>query len=217
MRRLLTTMSLDWLATVENRLAMMRARLKWARWQRLGMHIGRDVVLPLSTSVDSSYCYLITIGDRCHFGPQCLILAHDGQMDEFLDAGRVGRVVIGDGCRIGARCVILCNVEIGAGSIVEAGSVVSTSLPAGSYCAGSPARVVCSAAEYAQKIAQEASGRPRYTTETIAESLRRPETRKALREELARGIILVDKVDSAGIAPGDDQALKPWPRSGPAR
>src|SRR3989442_4956924 len=73
MRRSLTTMSLDWLATVENRLAMMRARLKWARWQRLGMHIGRDVVLPLSTSVDSSYCYLITIGDRCHFGPQCLI------------------------------------------------------------------------------------------------------------------------------------------------
>ena len=213
MGRWLTTMTLDWLAAVENRLAMIQARLKWARWQRLGMHIGRDVVLPLSTSVDSSYCYLITIGDRCHFGPQCLILAHDGQMDEFLDAGRVGRVVIGDGCRIGARCVILCNVEIGAGSIVEAGSVVSTSLPAGSYCAGSPARVVCSATEYAQRIAQEASGRPRYTTETIAESLRRPETRKALWEELARGVILVDKADTAGIEPGDDQALKPWPRS----
>src|SRR2546425_181050 len=122
MRRWLTTMTLDGLAAVENRLAMMRARLKWARWQHLRMRIGRDGVLPLS-----------------------------------------------------------------------------------------------SAAEYAQKIAQEASGRPRYTTETIAESLRRPETRKALREELARGIILVDKVDSAGIAPGDDQALKPWPRSGPAR
>ena len=213
MGRWLTTMTLDWLAAVENRLAMMEARLKWARWQRLGMRIGRDVVLPLSTSVDSSYCYLITIGDRCHFGPQCLILAHDGQMDEFLDAGRVGRVVIGEDCRIGARCLILCNVEIGAGSIVEAGSVVATSLPPGSYCAGSPARVVCSAAEYAQRIAREASGRPRYTTETIAERLRRPEMRKALWEELARGTILVDKADTAGIAPGDDQALKPWPRS----
>jgi maltose O-acetyltransferase len=209
-------MILDWLAAVENRLAMTRARFKWARWQRLGMHIGRDVVLPLSTSVDSSYCYLITIGDRCHFGPQCLILVHDGQMDEFLDAGRVGRVVIGEGCRIGARCVILCNVEIGAGSIVEAGSVVTTSLPPGSYCAGSPARVVCSVAEYAQKVAKDASGRPRYTAATIAGRLRHPETRKALREELASGIILVDKADSAAIAPGDDQSLKPWPRSGPA-
>jgi|SRR6266850_3009046 len=217
MRPWLTTMTLDWLATVENRLAMTRARFKWARWQRLGMRIGRDVMLPLSTTVDSSYCYLITIGDRCHFGPQCLILAHDGQMDEFLDAGRVGRVVIGNGCRIGARCVILCAVEIGAGSIVEAGSVVATSLPPDSYCAGSPARVVCSVAEYAQRIAEEASGRPRYTTETIAAILRRPETRKALSEELARGIILVDKADTAGIAPGADQSLKPWPRGWPAQ
>src|SRR2546422_9958158 len=136
MRRWLTTMTLDGVAAVEDRRATMRARLKWARWQRLGMHIGRDVVLPLSTSVDSSYCYLITIGDRCHFGPQCLILAHDGQMDEFLDAGRVGRVVIGDGCRIGARCVILCNVEIGAGRIVEAGGAVCTPLPGGCSCVG---------------------------------------------------------------------------------
>jgi len=214
--RWLTTMILDLLSTLESRLATTRARLKWARWQRLGMRIGKDVVLPLSTAVDSSYCYLITIGDRCHFGPQCLILVHDGQMDQFLDAGRVGRVVIGEGCRIGARCVILCNVEIGAGSIVEAGSVVATSLPAGAYCAGSPARVVCSVAEYALRIAGEASGRPRYTTKTIAASLRRPETRNALWEELAKGVILVDKVDTASIAPGDDQSLKPWPRSRPA-
>ena len=217
MRRWFTTMTLDWLAGVETRLATTRARLTWARWQRLGMRIGNDVVLPLSTVVDSSYCYLITIGDRCHFGPQCLILVHDGQMDEFLDAGRVGRVVIGEGCRIGARCVILCNVEIGAGSIVEAGSVVATSLPPGSYCAGSPARVVCSVAEYAQRIAGAAAGRPRYTAETIAASLRRPETRDALWQELAKGIILVDKPDTAGITPGDDRGLKPWPRSWPAQ
>jgi maltose O-acetyltransferase len=216
MSRRLTTLPFDWLASIENRLAITRARLKWARWQALGMQIGRDVVLPLSTTVDSSYCYLVTIGDRCHFGPQCLILAHDGQMDQFLDAGRVGRVVIGDDCRIGARCVILCNVEIGSGSIVEAGSVVSTSLPSESYCAGFPARVVCSAAEYAERIAREASGRPRYTPETIAEILRRPEKRKALWEELARGVILVDKVDAASIKPGDDQGLKPWPRIRPA-
>src|SRR5262245_43110906 len=213
---MLARMALNWLAAVENRVAAARARLKWARWQSLGMHIGKDVVLPLSTVVDSSYCYLVTIGDRCHFGPQCLILAHDGQMDQFLDAGRVGRVVIGDDCRIGARCVILCNVEIGSGSIVEAGSVVFNSLPPNSYCAGSPARAVSSAAEYAQKVVQEAKGRPRYTTEAIAEGLRRPETRKALREELAQGVILVN-TPTTGITPGDDHALKPWPRNGSGR
>src|SRR5260370_26759645 len=108
MRPWLTTMTLDWLATVENRLAMTRARLKWARWQRLGMRIGRDFVLPLSTTVDSSYCYLITIGVRCHYGPPCLIMTHDGQMDEFLDAVRDEPVVIGDGFRLGALCGISC-------------------------------------------------------------------------------------------------------------
>jgi acetyltransferase-like isoleucine patch superfamily enzyme len=208
-RRSVTTMTLDWLAAADNRLASVRARRRWARLQALGMQVGRDVVLPPSTWVDAAHCYAISIGDRCRFGPQCLILAHDAQMDEFLDAGRVGRVVIGEGCRIGARCVILCNVEIGAGSIVETGSVVATSLPPGSYCAGSPARVVCSAAEYAKRIAGEASGRPRYTTEAIGESLRRPETRKALWEELARGAILVYKGDAGSAAPADDRALTP--------
>jgi len=160
MQRRMTGLALDLLARLEHRVVAIRARRRWSRLQALGMRIGRNVVLPPSTWVDVAHCYLISIGDRCHFGPQCLILAHDAQMDEFLDAGRLGRVVIGEGCRIGARCVILCNVEIGAGSIVEAGSVVSTSLPPGTYCAGSPARVVCSVTEHAERLTKAASGHP---------------------------------------------------------
>ena len=57
----------------------------------------------------------------------------------------------------------------------------------------------------------------RYLSSWPDASLRRPETRKALWDELARGSILVDKLDSAAIAPGDDQSLKPWPRNGLAR
>jgi acetyltransferase-like isoleucine patch superfamily enzyme len=58
-----------------------------------------------------------------------LILAHDAQMDEFLDAGRIGRVVIRSHSHIGARTVILPGVEIGPRTIVGANSVVSQSLP----------------------------------------------------------------------------------------
>jgi len=76
---------------------------------------------------------------------------------------------------------------------------------------------VCSVAEYAQRIAEEAVGRPRYTADTIAASLRRPATRNALREELGKGIILVDTADTAGIAPADDRGLRPWPRGWPAQ
>src|SRR2546428_7246336 len=147
-RRWLMMMTLDWLAAVlaavDGRLAVVRARYNTERWQALGMRIGRDVVLPPSTSVDVSHCYLIAIGDRCSFGPQCLILAHDGQMDEFLDAGLAGRVVVGEGCRIGARCVILCKVEIGAGSIVQAVTVVAPLFAPGSLPDRCPARAGCS-------------------------------------------------------------------------
>lgn len=112
------------------------------------MRIGHNVWLPSSTWIDTSYCFLISIGDNCGFGEECHILAHDAQMDEFLDAARVGRVVIYESCHIGARCIILPGVEIGPRTIVGAGSIVSKSLPADSVCAGNPARVLCSLDEY---------------------------------------------------------------------
>ena len=41
------------------------------------------------------------------------ILAHDGQMDEFLDAGLIGKVTIHESCHFGSRTIILPNVEVG--------------------------------------------------------------------------------------------------------
>lgn len=197
---------LDLLASAERRLQELRTRRRWARLQELGMRIGSDVVLPPSTWIDVAHCYLITIGDRTRFGPQCLILAHDAQMDEFLDAGRLGRVTIGRDCRIGARAVILCNVEIGEGSTIEAGSVVATSLPGRSYCAGSPARVVCSIEEYARRVEREMAGRQRYTAAAIKDRLRSPAARTGLSEELRDGAVLVE-IGAGGVAPLEDHAL----------
>ena len=121
------------------------------RWENLrarGMHIGKDVWLPATTVIDVEHCFLISIGDHCGFGGQCLILAHDAQMDEFLDAGRVGRVIIHESCHIGSRTIILPGVEIGPRTIVGAGSIVSRSLPPDSVCVGSPAKVVGTLSEY---------------------------------------------------------------------
>jgi maltose O-acetyltransferase len=187
----LASKALDLLEAVESRVARWRADRHWKHLQQLGMRVGRGVVLPASTWIDAAHCYLVDIGDDVRFGPQCLILAHDAQMDEFLDAGRLGRVSIGPGCQIGARTVILCNVEIGAHSIVEAGSVVSVSLPADSYCAGSPARVVCSRQDYVQRLERESSGRPSFTPAQLSELTRTAAGRKALREQLAGRAALV--------------------------
>ena len=142
---------LDALYRVKARFDTYRVDRRWRRLRALGMHIGDDVWLPASTWIDSSFCFLITIGDHCGFGEECLILAHDAQMDEFLDAARIGRVVIHESCHIGARSVILPGVEIGPRTIVGAHSVVSRSLPPDTVCAGSPAKVVCTLEEYLQK------------------------------------------------------------------
>jgi maltose O-acetyltransferase len=137
--------------TARERIARRRLFRRWQRLQKMGMRIGQNVWLPASTWIDTSYCFLISIGDDCGFGEECLILAHDAQMDEFLDAARVGRVAIHESSHIGARCVILPGVSIGPRTIVGAGSVITKSLPPDSVCAGNPAHVICSLDEYLTK------------------------------------------------------------------
>jgi maltose O-acetyltransferase len=138
-------------STLKGRVDRSMLERRWRTLRELGMHIGSDVWLPASTWIDTSHCYLISIGDHCGFGEECLILAHDAQMDEFLDATRIGRVVIHPSCHLGARTVILPGVEIGPRTIVGANSVVTKSLPPDTVCAGNPARVICGLDEYLDK------------------------------------------------------------------
>ena len=122
----------------KSRLDRARLNRRWLNLRARGMQIGRDVNLPASTWIDTSHCFLISIGDHCGFGEECLILAHDAQMDEFLDAARIGRVMIHESCHIGARTIILAGVEIGPRTLVGAGSVVSKSFPPEHGVRGNP-------------------------------------------------------------------------------
>src|SRR5947209_6026269 len=97
----LLDVALNQVRSLRAKLGQVRRELRWRSLRAQGMHLGADVWLPDSTWIDPSYCFLISIGDHCGFGNECLILAHDAQMDEFLDAGRVGRVVIHESCHIG--------------------------------------------------------------------------------------------------------------------
>ena len=138
-------------SAIRDRLVVVRREARWRKLRSLGMFIGEDVWLPDSTSIDTSHCFLISIGDHCGFGEECVLLAHDAQMDEYLDAARLGRVIIGESCHLGARTIVLPGVTIGPRTIVGAGSVVSRSLPPNTVCAGNPARVICSLDEYLDK------------------------------------------------------------------
>lgn len=153
---------IDYVAEAAGQLARRRLDRRWRKLQSMGMVIGRNVWLPSSTWIDTSYCFLISIGDHCGFGEGCLILAHDAQMDEFLDAARVGRVNIRESCHIGARCIILPGVDIGPRTIVGAGSIISKSLPPDSVCAGNPARVICTLDEYLEKHRRRVAAAPTF-------------------------------------------------------
>ena len=136
------------LGRILDRAGRFRLERRWRVLRAKGMRIGRHVNLPMSTWIDVAHCHLISIGDRCGFGEECLILAHDAMMNEYLDATRIARVVVHDSCHIGGRTVILPGVEIGPRSIVGSNSVVTKSIPPDSVAAGNPARVLCTLGEY---------------------------------------------------------------------
>lgn len=174
-------------ARVKGRFDRFRLTRRWATLRERGMHLGRDVYLPASTWIDPDHCYLISIGEHCGFGEDCLILAHDAQMDEFLDATRLGRVVIHPSCHIGARTVILPGVEIGPRTVVGAGSVVATSLPPDTVCAGSPARVLSSLDEYLAKHRARVMAGPTFPYADYDIRALTPERRAALVAAVAQG------------------------------
>lgn len=97
----------------------------------------------------------IAIGNKVHVGMQVMILTSGhalGGSDCRAGDLKPSPVVIGDGCWIGARAMILPGVNIGAGTIIASGSVVTSSCDPNSLYAGSPARKVKALPEDIQKV-----------------------------------------------------------------
>ncbi|KAI4956091.1 hypothetical protein J4E91_000301 [Alternaria rosae] len=95
-------------------------------------------------------CSLVTIGNRCMFGPNVSIFAatHETEVQSRRDNIEYGRpVVIGDDCWIGGNVVILPGVTIGRGVTVGAMSVVTKDVPDFCVVMGQPAKVVKKVAE----------------------------------------------------------------------
>ena len=199
---------------INARLERERLRRRWARLRALGMHIGANVNLPASTWIDVSHCFLISIGDDTGFGEDCLILAHDAQMDEYLDAARIGRVTIRESCHIGARSVILAGVEIGPRTLVGANSVVTKSLPPDTVCAGNPARVICTLDEYLEKHRRRLAECPSFPYDRYDIRSLTPERRAEVVAAVARGDAYITGGHSAELR-GEGGTMR-TPRGGQA-
>ena len=96
----------------------------------------------------------VTIGDNCNFGPNVTIVTpiHPMVASErraMLDAkGNVKHlcyakpVTIGNDCWFGANVTVCPGVTIGDNCVLGAGSVVTRDIPANSFAAGVPCRVI---------------------------------------------------------------------------
>ena len=103
----------------------VRPRLQ--RWR--GARVGRGVWLGLFVSIDELHPEALTIGDNCTIGVRSTILTHFywGPARSVSN----GTVVIEDDVFVGPHCVILPNVRIGRGAVIQAGTVVTRNVPAG--------------------------------------------------------------------------------------
>ena len=114
--------------------------------------IGKNVFINFNCTVQDDA--LVTIGDDCSVGPNVTIVTPvhpmlPGERKAMLDKdGNVKHlcyakpVSIGHDCWIGANVVICPGVTVGENCVIGAGSVVTRDIPANSFAAGNPARVI---------------------------------------------------------------------------
>jgi acetyltransferase-like isoleucine patch superfamily enzyme len=83
--------------------------------------------------IDRTWPKGIHIGAGCVIAEEVVVLTHDLTRGLYLDT------YIEDGAYLGPRAIILPGVRVGAGSIIQAGSVVIKDVPAGAQVLGNPA------------------------------------------------------------------------------
>ena len=139
---------IDIIAKIKNTFISYRTKRRWEILKKNGLKVG-NIVLINEVFIDTSHCFLISIGNRVGFGPNVSILAHDAFMKRGTGGyTKVGLVTIEDDCKIGANTVILPGVTIGKDSIIGANSVVSEDIPPDSLAIGNPIKIVASASKY---------------------------------------------------------------------
>lgn len=105
------------------------------------LRIGDGVFINYGCSISAHQ--EVSIGDGALIGQYAIILDCDYHGEGGAGGhGRPAPIVIGPGAWLAARVTVLKGVEIGAGAVVGAGSVVTHDVPPRTFAAGSPARVV---------------------------------------------------------------------------
>ena len=123
-----------------NRFAWLRGLLVAMRRTWLvsiyGMDIHPTAQLSLKARLDRTFPIGVHIGADSYVALEAMVLTHDRTRGLYL------HTKVGQRCFIGARSILLPGVQVGDGSIVAAGAVVTRDVAPGSVVAGNPARVI---------------------------------------------------------------------------
>ena len=118
----------------------LRVRLHRMR----GVKIGEGAFIGTDAIIETSRPHLVSIGNEAAIGIRATIIAHfrhSTKADQEGDEGEIS-VRIEDEAFIGPGVIILPNVTIGYGAVVNAGSVVTKSVPPLTMVQGNPAKPV---------------------------------------------------------------------------
>jgi len=101
------------------------------RWR--GVKIGKRVWIGYDAILDTSRPELIEIKDDASIGIRAVLIAH------FRESRGI---IIEEQAEVGPGAIIMPNVTVGAGAVVAAGSVVTSSVPPMTMVQGNPARPI---------------------------------------------------------------------------
>ncbi len=107
-----------------------------------GVRLGSGVWIGTDCLIETMRPDLVSIGDNSVIGIRSVIIAHFREMGKEKRAADLPTVVIEEDVYIGPGVIILPNVRIGRGSVVTAGSVVSSSIAPMTMVQGNPARPI---------------------------------------------------------------------------
>ena len=125
--------------------------------QKQGVKLGKGVRF---TGVPDfgSEPWLVEIEDNAFLTAHIQFITHDGSVytlrrldPKYKNVIKFGKIVVGEGSFIGRNAMIMPNVKIGKGAIVGAYSVVTKDVPDGMVVGGSPAKVICTVEEMAER------------------------------------------------------------------
>lgn len=124
-------------------------KIRASFWRKMGIKVGKNVLIGHSVSIDYGNTDLITIEDNVIITNCCILLCHRRDMqfyhkgvDTFNLPYLKAPIHLKKGCQIGMGSIIMPGVTIGEGTIVGAGSVVTKNLPDWCIAGGCPAKVL---------------------------------------------------------------------------